>query len=145
MKTLRLLVSYLEDSGIGAMEIDDEGMSLRILMHAGGAINPTSQGRSRTKLEEAHTQFVHADVAGTFLVTHPSRAEPFVRRGNAVSSGQMLGLVKTGVLYKAVLAEKAANVRRLMASHGDVVEPGSPLFEMEVAQSNVDRSGRRTN
>ena len=78
------------------------------------------------------TRTVAADAVGRFLVAHPLMAKPFVNVGDRVEAGQVLGLLKIGLIYKPVLAHRAGTVKRLLAQNGAGVDWNAPLFEVEI-------------
>lgn len=78
------------------------------------------------------TSTVSADAVGRFLVAHPLMARPFVDVGDRVVAGQTLGLLKLGLIYKPVLADRGGTVRRILARNGAGVDWKTPLFEIDI-------------
>lgn len=137
-RALGLLVNCLEDAGIESLEVHDGRSRLRILMDV---TDGRRRGTTRTGSRKYPAQDqasagrgfcqVLADASGKFLIAHPVQAEAFVQPGDPVKAGQVLALLKVGMLYRAIVAERAGTVGRLLASDGDLVELNAPLFEME--------------
>ena len=60
-----------------------------------------------------------------------------VASGDAVAVGKVLGLLKiTDVVYKAVRANCQGRVVRTLAGDGQLIEAGTPLFELDIRKSS---------
>jgi acetyl-CoA carboxylase biotin carboxyl carrier protein len=73
---------------------------------------------------------VHAASVGVVLLSHPLRAEPLVRPGQAVRAGETLALLRIGLVLLPVAAPRAGTVSRIVATHEDRVGYGAPLIEL---------------
>ena len=140
---LRSLVRHMRDHGVETLDVRERHARLRIRLDpahparddgapAGrdGAIagrGAAARGRGRA--------LVRADVAGTFADAHPLRPEPFAAIGTPVRAGQVLGLLKVGVLYRPVLARMDGVLERALAGTGAAVPRGAPLFEIRKEES----------
>ena len=92
---------------------------------------PTSLAQSASYQGET----VCAATVGEFLTGHPSRPGPLVRQGARVSPGDMLGLVRTGLVFAPVILPtmdpRPATLTRILLPAGTLVGYGTPLFELE--------------
>ena len=88
----------------------------------------TASGASRGEM-------VRAASVGEFLTGHPSRPGPMVRWGAHLAAGDLLGLVRTGLLFApvvlAVADPRQATLIRVLVRGGTLVGYGTPLFEVE--------------
>ena len=136
---LNILVQWLKDADIHTFELEERGLSLRIAMQQqlepeGHRINASSLP---TNLPKHRLRLVVADTKGIFLAAHPLEAAPLVASGDAVAVGKVLGLLKiTDVVYKAVRANRQGRVVRTLAGDGQLIEAGTPLFELDIRKSS---------
>jgi biotin carboxyl carrier protein len=141
MKRLDLitLVKWLKDADIHAFELEEPGTSLRIVMQR--QFQPEAKRAKESALPATlsrhRSHHVVADTKGIFLTAHPLRAVSLVAAGDVVAVGDVLGLLKvTDVLYKAILADRRGRVVRTLASDEQLIEEGTPLFELDVGESS---------
>jgi len=86
-----------------------------------GASDAEAQGG-----EELH--LVKSPIVGTFYGSPSPGAEPFVKIGNHVDSGQVLCIVEAMKLMNEIESEVSGEVLRIFAENGQPVEYGQPLF-----------------
>jgi acetyl-CoA carboxylase biotin carboxyl carrier protein len=88
---------------------------------ATGGIEAEGQGG-----EELH--LVKSPIVGTFYGSPSPGAEPFVKVGNHVDSGQTLCIVEAMKLMNEIESEVSGEVLRIFVENGQPVEYGQPLF-----------------
>jgi acetyl-CoA carboxylase biotin carboxyl carrier protein len=71
---------------------------------------------------------VKSPIVGTFYGSPSPGAEPFVKVGSYVESGQTLCIVEAMKLMNEIEAETGGEVLRIFAENGQPVEYGQPLF-----------------
>ena len=71
---------------------------------------------------------VSSPMTGVFYASSSPSAPPFVREGDAVIAGQVVGLIEAMKVFNEIVATVTGNVRRIVAKSGEVVEPGAPLL-----------------
>ena len=76
--------------------------------------------------EELH--LVKSPIVGTFYGSPSPGAEPFVKIGSHVDSGQTLCIVEAMKLMNEIECEVSGEVLRIFAENGQPVEYGQPLF-----------------
>jgi acetyl-CoA carboxylase biotin carboxyl carrier protein len=119
------LAQILERSGVASIEIEENGLSLKLVMETR---KPTASSSVLAPTGSHQTAVVaKADVAGIFIAAHPWREKPFVESGQAVEAGAIVGLVKIGQLYVPVLSPAAGTVDSIVAEPGAIVGYGSPI------------------
>jgi acetyl-CoA carboxylase biotin carboxyl carrier protein len=69
-----------------------------------------------------------APTVGAFFSTPEPGAEPFVREGDVVRSGQQVAIVEAMKIMIPVHADRPGRVVRVLKGNGDAVEYGEPLF-----------------
>lgn len=107
----------------------------------------TARGRFDITLEDAeiapaaHEQeprpgeTVRAPAVGEFLTSHPARTGLLARQGARVVPGDLLALLRTGLVLAPVTLPaddpRPATLTRVLVPHGTLVGYGTPLFEVE--------------
>lgn len=71
---------------------------------------------------------VKSPIVGTYYATPSPGAEPFVKIGMYVDSGQTLCIVEAMKLMNEIESETSGEVLRIFAENGQPVEYGQPLF-----------------
>jgi acetyl-CoA carboxylase biotin carboxyl carrier protein len=137
---LRQITSWLTEVDIEFVEISRPGTTIRLTAEAQqrGALHesplPSVPGGGTAAaahvLEGAQKQVttVTASSVGIFLAAHPARTTPFVNVDGHVARGDIVGLLQIAQLCVPVLAPIDGRVLRVLATHGDKVGYGTPLF-----------------
>jgi acetyl-CoA carboxylase biotin carboxyl carrier protein len=76
---------------------------------------------------------VTAPLTGVFYRSPTPSAEPYVREGGPVSSGQVIGLIEAMKLFNEIKSDVTGPVRRLVAGDGDLVKARQTLIEVDPA------------
>lgn len=98
---------------------------------AAAAVIPSIQVEAvqSAEKEEALTgNLVKSPLVGTFYNAPSPDAEPFVKVGDTVKKGQVLGIVEAMKLMNEIESEFEGTVEKILASNEEVVEYGQPLF-----------------
>ena len=135
IRDLTALVQWLQEANIEVFEIDDMGISLRLVMQRPlhSKANESKVISLPTKLLGRGSHRVVANTDGLFLAAHPLSNATLAAVGSLVAVGDVLGLMKvTDVMYRAVLADQQGRVLRTLAAHGQPISQGMPLFELSV-------------
>jgi acetyl-CoA carboxylase biotin carboxyl carrier protein len=90
---------------------------------------PTSEASAEADLRGGEDLFlVKSPIVGTFYGSPSPGAEPFVKVGSYVESGQTLCIVEAMKLMNEIESETSGEVLRIFAENGQPVEYGQPLF-----------------
>jgi len=74
---------------------------------------------------------VAAPMVGTFYGAASPGAKPFVEIGSEVKEGQVLCIIEAMKMMNQIESDKAGKITAIMATNGDPVEFGQPLFVIE--------------
>jgi oxaloacetate decarboxylase (Na+ extruding) subunit alpha len=136
---IRELVRIVQETGVGEIEIEDEGMRVSVRRADEQAIvTPTPLGApldSEPAAIEAPSSNglarVESPMVGTFYRAPQPGAPPFVEVDDIVTVGQTLCILEAMKLMNEVKAEIDGRVRAIHADNAQPVEFGQLLFELE--------------
>lgn len=74
---------------------------------------------------------VRSPMVGTFYAAPSPDAEPFVKVGQSVSSGDTLCMVEAMKMFNQIESEFTGKIKRILVDNGQPVEFDEPLFEIE--------------
>jgi acetyl-CoA carboxylase biotin carboxyl carrier protein len=124
------LAQILERSGVDAIEIEEQGQSLKLVMDTGTRMAASPALAAAAGPAADHSVIAKADVAGHFLAAHPWRDKPFVAPGQRIEAGAIVGLVKIGLLYAPIVAPATGIVDAVIAETGAMVGYGTPIVRI---------------
>jgi acetyl-CoA carboxylase biotin carboxyl carrier protein len=127
-------------SGDTAVEVE-WATEVRTVVEAAGPAGPhTAAGGSDTGADPSSgpdvpedATPVHAPLVGTFYAAPSPDADPFVRVGDEVESGQTLGIVEAMKLMNPIVADEAGVVAEVLVGDAESVEYGQVLMYLHPA------------
>jgi len=153
IRKVKKLIELLEESGIAEIEIKEGEEAVRISrMPTGGmvthmapammaappaiaapvaAVAAPAAGAAAAPARRANEHVVAAPMVGTFYASASPGAKPFVEIGTEVKEGQVLCIIEAMKMMNQIESDKAGKVTAIMATNGDPVEFGQPLFVIE--------------
>ena len=146
---IRDLAELLEETGLSEIEIEREGMRVRVArqvtvaaaVHAGAAPStamaaaaaPAGAAPAAAAVADPgkHPGAVPSPMVGTaYLAPEPSAA-PFVEVGTRVAQGQTILIIEAMKTMNHIPAPKAGVVTAILVGNGQPVEFGEPLAIIE--------------
>jgi len=153
IRKVKKLIELLEESGIAEIEIKEGEEAVRISrMPTGGmvthmapammaappaiaapvaAVAAPAAGAAAAPARRANEHVVAAPMVGTFYASASPGAKPFVEIGSEVKEGHVLCIIEAMKMMNQIESDKAGKVTAIMATNGDPVEFGQPLFVIE--------------
>jgi oxaloacetate decarboxylase alpha subunit len=137
---IRELVQIVQESGVGEIEIEDEGMRVSVRRadepSATGAMaiavdDDAASPAEATRGNGAGVVRVESPMVGVFYRSPDPGAPPFVEVGDAVAAGQTLCLLEAMKLFNELKAEVDGRIRAIHVENAQAVEYGTLLFELE--------------
>lgn len=95
---------------------------------ASGAETPAGNAESG---DIASGNTVSSPLVGTFYASPSPDAEPFVKTGDRVKKGQILGIIEAMKLMNEIESEYDGVVEAVLVNNEEVVEYGQPLFRIK--------------
>jgi len=152
IRKVKKLIELLEESGIAEIEIKEGEEAVRISRMPRGqmfthmqpaimqappaavappvaALPATSGAPAPARRTNEHV--VAAPMVGTFYGAASPGAKPFVEIGSEVKEGQVLCIIEAMKMMNQIESDKAGKITAIMATNGDPVEFGQPLFVIE--------------
>ncbi len=134
---IRELVKIVQESGVGEIEIEDEGMRVSVRRAdepatvaatgtIGASIDAPPAGRSNGGLLR-----VESPMVGVFYRSANPGSPPFVEVGDVVNAGETLCLLEAMKLFNELQAEVGGRVLAIHVDNAQPVEFGTLLFEIE--------------
>ncbi len=137
---IRELVKIVQESGVGEIEIEDEGMRVSVRRAddplAASPLPATASVEADTEVDVATAATdgvvqVESPMVGVFYRAPNPGAPAFVDVGDTVVPGQVLCVLEAMKLFNELKAETAGVVMAIHAENAQPVEYGELLFELE--------------
>ena len=136
---IKELLDLFNASGVGELEIEREGVRIRI-RKAGAApeyvVSPVSEtgvspeAGATGPAADSGEIVVKSPIVGTYYDAPSPGSPPFVNVGDAVESGQVLCIIESMKLMNEIEAETAGVVAAKLVENGRPVEYGEAMFSI---------------
>lgn len=150
-KLVKDLAKILDDAGLGEIEVEHEGLRIRVSRPAAGvaqtvhvpAAAPVAAPASATPAISTETapagsapsappaNAITCPMVGTAYLSPEPGAKPFITVGSKVAKGDTLLLVEAMKTFNPVTADKAGTVKEILVTDGQPVEFGEALVVVE--------------
>ena len=90
----------------------------------------STQGTAESA-DDNNTKAVTSPLVGTFYSAPSPDAEPFVRVGDTVKKGQVVGIVEAMKLMNEIESEHDGVITEIVVNNGDMVEYGQTLIKVK--------------
>jgi len=141
---IRDLASLLDETNLTEIEVEREGLRVRVVRGVGVAAAPMqfaaapvvaaapgaaagADGSDITK----HPGMVPSPMVGTAYVAPEPGAKPFVDVGSQVAAGETLLIIEAMKTMNQIPAPRAGTVKQILFEDGQPVEFGEPLMIIE--------------
>lgn len=138
MDEIVTLMEAVSKYGMTSFELEEGGTRLVLEKKAEQAlaIKPSAAdfvGDQAEEMKPASADFgtvVVSPLVGTFYSASSPEAEPFVKAGDSVKKGQVLGIIEAMKLMNEIEAECDGVVDEIFVQNEQMVEYGQPLFRI---------------
>lgn len=90
-------------------------------------------GEPAADTETVSGRTISSPLVGVFYTAPAEGAEPFVKVGDSVKKGQVVGIIEAMKLMNEITSDCDGIVREVCAENAEAVEYGQPLFRIEEA------------
>ena len=140
---IRELVRIVQESGVGEIEIEDDGMRVSVRRADEAVAVAAAPPAVTQETDEPDLQRpvvgpgirVESPMVGVFYRSSSPGAPAFVEVGDVVNVGQTLCLLEAMKLFNELKSEQEGRVRAIHVETGQPVEFGQLLFELEPVDS----------
>jgi len=154
-ETIRSLVAFLEQEGLEELSYEADGVSVRVRKEPSPVLSPPAVQVVRqvkpvpppepkpvaplpAGTERAtRGQDLLSPMAGIFYRSSSPGAEPFVKVGDLIDTGQTVGLVEAMKTFNEVAAESAGRVIDFYVQDGHSVQKGQPILAVEPLEGEI--------
>jgi len=74
---------------------------------------------------------VSSPMTGVYYGSSSPSSPPFVKEGDSVIAGQVVGLIEAMKVFNEITAPASGTVRNILVQNGQIVQPGDPLLYIE--------------
>ncbi len=128
------LIKTVSGSSLSSFQIENDGM--KISMKKSNIISKTVQNIPTVSIAQIQEEdekipdgnMVKAPLVGTFYTSSAPGETPFVKVGDTVKKGQVLGIIEAMKLMNEIESEYDGVVEAVLAENERMVEYGQPLF-----------------
>ncbi|MFH1824771.1 MAG: acetyl-CoA carboxylase biotin carboxyl carrier protein [Candidatus Firestonebacteria bacterium] len=150
IKEIKDLIELLKGNDIAEIEIEREGMKIKLKKGSSNTIitpsqyiPPQASGSTTPQIEtpkvqnqasevkEEKTITIESPMVGTFYRTSSPDAQPFVKEGDEIKEGQTVCIIEAMKLMNEIRAEIKGKIIKVLVENGQPVEFGQPLFLVE--------------
>jgi biotin carboxyl carrier protein len=135
-ETVRALIGMMGDSGIteldlalGPLSIHLRG-SVRAHRESGGSVLAQAERLDLPIDVAPHEHVITAPMIGTFYTAPTPGDPPFVRVGDRIEAGQVVGIIEAMKIMNEIAADRGGTVVELLVANAQPVEYGSPLIRL---------------
>ncbi len=136
-KQIKKYASVMQELGLSALEIEEQGCRLRLERGAGAAPAAAPAAAVSTAADTAPVAAASQDICspmvGVFYRAPAENAAPFVQVGDNIHKGDVLCLIEAMKLMNEIVAEYDGVITEVCAENGQVVDYGHVLFRIERA------------
>jgi len=126
---VRELASLLEETGLSELEIEEDGIRVRVVRAATVASGaPPAAAPTAQSAEPARGTTVSSPMVGTAYLGPQPGAPAFVKIGDTVDEGQTLLIIEAMKTMNQVQANVSGRVTEIYVQDGQPVEFGEPLM-----------------
>jgi acetyl-CoA carboxylase biotin carboxyl carrier protein len=151
---IKRLVKLVESSSIDEIEIQEEGLQIRITKSKGGVsaaapqvIHTTPhpipqvhkeaiaqeipQSDSGAQANSSRLIEIRSPMVGTFYRAPAPDSQPYVREGDEIKPGKTLCIIEAMKLMNEIEAEISGSIAKILVENAKPVEYNQPLFLVE--------------
>ena len=145
LKRIREIVRLIKKEEIAEIELEDDegyihistqpaGVPVSYQMPSAGpaaASNIVNEEKSpATQPDTSSGKFITSPMVGTFYAAPTPDAEPYVRIGESVKSGQTVCIIEAMKVMNEIKSDISGVVKNILVENGQPIEFGQELFEI---------------
>ena len=154
LKEIKKIISLVEDAKISSLTLENQGFKIEIKKEIAGNVimmpdksqqimQPVAQNLSVAKEEslkntpvepvkDENIIAIKSPMVGTFYLKPNPDAEPYVKPGDKISSGQVVCIIEAMKIFNEIETEYSGIVEKICITNGSPVEYGQELFYIRI-------------
>ena len=133
---LQQLIELLNGTSIVELELRDGDLHVAIKRGAAGSRESAVGSHEAAPADDF--AYVTAPLLGTFYRSPSPGAEVFVKEGDQVEKGQVIGLIEAMKIFNEIQAEVSGRVYAILAEDGAFVEADQRLIAIDTQSSEEE-------
>ncbi|NWF50057.1 MAG: acetyl-CoA carboxylase biotin carboxyl carrier protein [Ignavibacteriaceae bacterium] len=152
---IKKLVRIVDESGITDLEVDENGVKVKIAKKIRAAnvplqtsvipqvpmtaevipqpIKPVPEKTSTEESKHSNLHEIKSPIVGTFYRAPAPDADPYVQIGDSVGVGTVLCIIEAMKLMNEIESDVSGKVVKILVENGKPVEFNQPLFLIELS------------
>ena len=131
ISTLRAVVAAVEASDVCELELRAGGLRISLLRTAAMASAAPERPADRADPDNERYTAVRTPLTGIWYDSPAPGAPPYVRPGDAVDMGSIIGMVETMKVFNEVSSDAAGIVHLVLAHRGELVLANTPVLLLD--------------
>lgn len=143
IKEVYRLMDRFESSSLTHLELNMEGSNIvfdkgssstaqTVIPQSTVAFNSTSASEETESAQSSNeAEVIKAPIVGTFYTAAAPGEEPFVKPGQTVKAGQVVGLIEAMKLMNEITAPKDGKILEILVGDEEMVQYDQKLMTME--------------
>lgn len=132
------LIQAVSDYGLSSFELEEGNIKIALKKEKpAGTVQISETVMERVQAPEKKTEpdigsdkVIVSPLVGTFYSASSPEAESFVKVGDTVKKGQILGIIEAMKLMNEIESDFDGVVEAILVNNEEVVEYGQPLFRI---------------
>lgn len=111
--------------------VQAQPMTAPAMQAEAGSPSAAQASETLVSASELSGQVVKSPLVGTFYAASSPEADPYVKVGDTIQKGQVLGIVEAMKLMNEIESDFDGVVKEILVKDGDLIEFDQPLFVIE--------------
>lgn len=140
IESVRELIAMMSKGGISELDLTTGDVSIRLRGQSATVAAPVAMSHAAPVAhamspvhEEPEGNVIASPMIGTFYSAPSPGESPFVKIGDEVEMGQVIGIIEAMKIMNEITADHAGVIVEALVQNAQPVEYGSPLFRVVAA------------
>ena len=136
VEEIKELMALLENSSLSALEVQQDDVKVRlekpaVTVAAPVAVPAPAPAPVAAPAPADAGKAINAPIVGVFYAAPSPDSEPYVSVGKRVKKGDVVCIIEAMKCMNEIQAEEDGEITAVLATNGELVEYGQPLFAIK--------------
>ena len=136
IEEIKELMALLENSSLSALEVQQDDVKVRlekpaVTVAAPVAVPAPAPAPVAAPAPADAGKAINAPIVGVFYAAPSPDSEPYVSVGKRVKKGDVVCIIEAMKCMNEIQAEEDGEITAILATNGELVEYGQPLFAIK--------------